>query len=303
MYSKQKVKQAANNVRKHILKLAIDRGGCYLGQACSSAEILMTLYMRILKLGDSLGSMEALPFPGVPGPDNMDYHRGSLYHGKPMPEYDRFFISPAHYASVVYCALAECGRISYEAIDKFNIDGWNMEMIGAEHSPGFETTAGSLGQTISIAAGTAHARKLKKEKGKVYLLLSDGELQEGQVWEALQASSFYRLDNLVVYIDYNGQQIEGALKDVMNIEPLEKRFESFGCKAIRIDGHDIDALENASKIKHEGKPLFVICMTNSAEGIPMLKRRKPSMHFVRFSGNELEEAKDTYNQFCVTNEK
>ena len=232
----------------------------------------------------------------------MDYARGSLYHGDQKSGYDRFFVSPAHYASVVYCALVESGRISQEAIEKFNIDGWNMEMIGAEHSPGFESTAGSLGQTISLAAGTAHARKLKGEPGKVYLMLSDGEIQEGQVWEALQAASFYNLDNLIIYIDYNGQQVEGALEDVMTIEPLDERFEAFGCKALRIDGHDIDALEAAVKTEHEGKPLAVICMTDSSRGVPMLEKRKPLMHFVTFSGAELDEAKETYETLSAAAE-
>ena len=114
IYSNEEIQRAATRVRKNILRLAIERGGCYLGQACSSAEIFTSLYMRILKLGPSLGSMQALPFPGVPGPDNMDYPKGSLYHGAFEADKDRFFISPAHYASVVYCTLAECGRISHE---------------------------------------------------------------------------------------------------------------------------------------------------------------------------------------------
>lgn len=295
-YSKEDIEKAAARVRKNILRLAMERGGCYLGQACSSAEILTSLYMGVLNMGPSLGSMEAAPFPGVPGPDNMDYPKGSLYHGAVEPDKDRFFVSPAHYASVVYCALAECGRISYSAIDKFNVDGWNMEMIGAEHSPGFECTAGSLGQTISIACGTAHARKIKKDTGKVYVLLSDGEIQEGQAWEAFQAASFYHLDNLVVYIDVNGQQVEGYTKDVMNIEPLAARFEAFGAKAVEVDGHDVQALVDASKTDNEGKPLVILCHTSAFRGIPLLEKRSPFLHFVRISDPEMEEFKKFYEQ-------
>lgn len=293
-YSKEDIQKAATRVRKNILRLAIERGGCYLGQACSSAEIFTALYMKILNLGPSIGSMDALPFPGVPSPDNMDYPKGSLYNGAFSPDKDRFFISPAHYASVAYCTLAECGRISHSAIDKFNVDGWNMEMIGAEHSPGFENTAGSLGQTISIACGTAHARKLKKEAGKVFVLLSDGEIQEGQAWEAFQAASFYHLDNLVVYIDANGQQVEGYTKDVMNIEPLASRLEAFGAKVVDVDGHDVQALIDAAAVEHEGKPLVVICRTSSAHGIPMLERRIPFLHFVRIGESEMDE----FKKFC-----
>ncbi len=296
MYTNEQIQKAATNVRKNILKLTLERNGCYLGQACSSAEILTTLYMRILQLGDSLGSMEALPFPGVPGPSNMNYPKGSLYNGPLSSEYDRIFISPAHYASVVYCTLAECKRISYDAIEKFNVDGWNMEMIGAEHSPGFECTAGSLGQTISIAAGTAHARKLKKEPGKVYAFLSDGETQEGQCWEAFQAASFYKLDNLVVYIDINGQQVEGYTKDVMNIEPMTERYASFGWKVVDIDGHDITALSEAAQTPHEGRPLVVLCRTSAAHGIPLLESRIPLLHFVRIKDHEKTAFQKSYRE-------
>ena len=179
-YTKAETQTIANQIRKQILGIALKTGGCYLAQACSSAEIISSLYTQILNLGPSVGEWDAIPFPGVPGPDNMDYQRGSAYHGLPAPDKDRFFVSCCHYASVIYCALAAVGRISPKALEKFNVDGWNMEMIGAEHSPGFENTAGSLGQTVSIAAGTAHARKMKGETGKVYCLMGDGELQEGQ---------------------------------------------------------------------------------------------------------------------------
>jgi transketolase len=286
-YTTKQIETAATNIRKHILKIALDRGGCYLAQACSSAEILSSLYMGILDLNPSLGSMDALPFPGVPGPDNMDYPRGSLYHGEPQFDKDRFFISPAHYASVVYCALVECGRLSPSAIDKFNVDGWNMEMIGAEHSPGFECTAGSLGQTISIACGTAHARKLKGETGKVYVLLSDGEVQEGQVWEAMQAAYFYHLNNLVVYVDVNGQQVE-------DMGALDERFRSFGATVVSVDGHNVEQLIAASKLPHAGGPLVVLCKTCGAHGIPLLERRLPYMHFVRIGADEADAFRDFY---------
>lgn len=296
VYSKEEIQEVATRVRKNILRLTLERGGCYLGQACSSAEIFASLYTGILNLGPSLGCMDAIPFPGVPSPDNMDYPKGSLYHGAFQTDKDRFFVSPAHYASVVYCTLAETGRISHQAIEKFNVDGWNMEMIGAEHSPGFENTAGSLGQTISIACGTAHARKLKHETGRVFVLLSDGEIQEGQAWEAFQAASFYKLDNVVVFIDVNGQQLEGYTKDVMDIEPLAARLEAFGAKVMDVDGHDIQAMIDASKVEHEGKPLVVLCRTSAAHGIPLLEKRKPFLHFVRVGNDEMEDFKKFYDQ-------
>ena len=285
-YTKAETQRIANSIRRQILGIALKTGGCYLAQACSSAEIIASLYTKVMNLGPSAGAWDAIPFPGVPGPDNMDYQHGSLYNGAPAPDKDRFFVSCCHYASVIYCALAATGRISPSALDKFNVDGWNMEMIGAEHSPGFENTAGSLGQTVSIAAGTAHARKMKGDTGLVYCLLGDGELQEGQTWECVQTAAYYQLDNFVIIVDANGQQVEGAIEDQMGIEPLEERFRSFGAKCVTCDGHDIDSIVKACRSGHAKKPLVVICRTHGYTGVPPLKEKYPLLHFVRISAEE-----------------
>ncbi len=295
--NKSDVLKVATNIRKRILGIALEKGGCYLTQACSSAEIVASMYMNILNIGPSQGNLDAQLFPGVPSPSNMDYPKGSLYNGynheKPDYDKDRFFVSCCHYASVIYCALIETGRMGPEAMDKFNVDGWNMEMIGAEHSPGFENTAGSLGQTVSIAAGTAHAYKMKGHKGKIYCMLSDGELQEGQDYECFQASSFYGLDNFVVVVDVNHQQLEGWTKDVMNIEPLVKRFEAFGWKAISVNGHDVEALIDAANSDHEGKPLVILCQTEPDHGMPIISDIIPK-HFVRIPEDRRDEFKNFY---------
>lgn len=296
-YTNEEIAQAAHNIRKRILGLAIERGGCYLAQACSSAEIVASLYMRILNIGPSLGLKDAQAFPGVPGPDNMDYPKGSLYNGydSKNPDFtkDRLFVSCCHYASVLYCALVEAGRLGEEAIEKFNVDGWNMEMIGAEHSPGFENTAGSLGQTVSIAAGTAHAYKMKGHTGRIFCMLSDGELEEGQDWECFQAAAFYGLDNFIVYVDVNHQQLEGWTKDVMNTEPMTDRMKAFGWEVVSIDGHDIDALADAANTPHEGKPLMVLCQTNPSQGVPVMDYMMPK-HFIRIPADKKQEFVDFY---------
>lgn len=294
-YSPGQTAQVAANIRKQILGVALKSGGCYLAQACSSAEMIASLYTRVMNLGPSVGSWEPIPFPGVPGPDNMDYQRGAAYHGAPAADKDRFFVSCCHYASVIYCALAAIGRISPDCMDKFNVDGWNMEMIGAEHSPGFENTAGSLGQTVSIAGGTAHARKRAGETGKVYCLLGDGELQEGQTWECIQTASHYKLDNLILVIDANGQQVEGKIDDQMTIEPLKARFESFGAACVVCNGHDIDEFTEACNTPHQGHPLIVIGRTRGTTGIPPLEKRWPMLHFVRIPEDERREYQTIYD--------
>jgi len=288
-YSQLQIEKAAKNVRKHVLKITLERNGCYLAQACSSAEILASLYMSILNLSESKGPQIPGKFPGTPSKNNMNYIPGSAYNGSSDAPYDRLFISPAHYAAPVYSALVEVGRLSEEALEFFNKDGYSMEMIGANHTPGFENAAGTLSQAISIASGTAYARKLKKQSGRIFVFMSDGELEEGQLWEAIQAAAFYKLDNLVLLVDINGQQVEGFTKNIMNIEPLEEKFKAFGAKTVKIDGHDVKELQEACQMREKGKPLVVLCYTNPTQGIPLLEHRKGQMHFIRFNEEESNE--------------
>lgn len=297
-YSNEDIRRAAHNARKQALRLVIDGGAGYLGQTCSSAEILATLYMKILNLGESLGNPNGMRFAGVPGPGNNNAGSGSLYNGPATGEYDRFFNSLPHYATSHYSILVECGRLNREALANFNKDGWLLEILAGEHSPGFGSTGGSLGQVISVAAGTAHARKLKGESGRVVVLVSDGEMEEGQVWEAVQTAVRNQLDNFIIFADINGQQCEGQTKKILNLEwkNYEARFKAFGAETVVVDGHDIDALTAAVDTPHHGKPLAVLCRTDSATGIPMLERKRANLHFVSFGKDELAEIEAFYAQ-------
>ncbi len=241
------VRRVAAGIRKRVLEHTIKNNGGYLSQACSSAEILATLYVKVMDLGKIETPLVPQPFPGVPGPDNPDYFTGASFNG-PGKDHDRFFLSPAQYALVLYATLIETGRMAEEGLLQFNKDGSSVEMIGAEHSPGMETMTGSLGQGISQAAGIAMARKRKGEKGRVFIFMSDGEFQIGQTWEALQALSFHMLDNVVIYVDVNGFQCDGKMCTVMDIEPLDKRLESFGARVFRVNGHDIKRLADAGAL-------------------------------------------------------
>jgi len=279
------VKRVAAGIRKRVLEHTIKNSGGYLSQACSSAEILATLYVKIMDLGRIKTPLVPQPFPGVPGPDNKDYFTGASFNG-PGPGRDRFFLSPAQYALVLYATLIETGRMAEEGLLQFNKDGSSVEMIGAEHSPGMETMTGSLGQGLSQAAGVAMARKRKKEKGRVFIFMSDGEFQIGQTWEALQSLSFHRLDNVIIYVDVNGFQCDGKMCAVMDIEPLDKRIESFGARVFRVNGHDIRGLAEAGSHEPDGRPVVVLCDTDAARGIDVLKSRAPKMHYVRFTSEE-----------------
>jgi len=282
------VKRVAAGIRRRVLEHTIRNNGGYLSQACSSAEILATLYVRVMHLGKIDTPLVPQPFPGVPGPDNPHYFTGASFNG-PGPDQDRFFLSPAQYALVLYAALIETGRMAEEGLLQFNKDGSSVEMIGAEHSPGMESMTGSLGQGISQAAGTAMARRRNGEKGRVVLFMSDGEFQIGQTWEALQSMSFHMLDNVIIYVDVNGFQCDGKMCNVMDIEPLDKRLEAFGMRVFRVNGHDSKLLAEAGSVTPDGRPIVVLCDTDAARGIEVLKSRAPKMHYVRFSSEEEKE--------------
>jgi len=279
-------RRVAQGIRRRALELTIQQNGCYLSQACSAAEILATMYTRVLNLGPSEAPPVPPPFPGVPGEPGVETFTGAAYHGPRGPEYDRFIVSPAHYAVAIYAALIEVGRMSPEVLADFNTDGSTVEMIGAEHSPGMELTTGSFGQALSQAAGIAAARRLKGETGRTWVFMSDGEFQEGQTWEALQAIAFHRLDGVGVIVDVNGQQVDGRMEDVMAIEPLADRVTAFGARAIPVDGHDVEAIARAAETPPEGKAVVVLAYTNPAQGIDLLEARKPDLHYVRFKSDE-----------------
>lgn len=276
------VQHVADRLRLRVFEHVLANNGGYLSQACSSAETLAALYTRIMRLGPSQAPLQPQPFSGVPGANNPGFFNGGAYNGPQAPHLDRFIFSPAHYALVLYAVLIEVGRLAPDALDLFNQDGGTIEMIGAEHSPGIETTTGSLAQAISQAGGIALGRRLKGETGRVWVYMSDGELQEGQTWEAFQAMAWYKLDNIGVYIDMNGQQCDGAMDSVMNIEPVVDRLTAFGVRVFEVDGHDIEALVRPATLDPDGRPLVVLARTDPTRGIPLLKERAPKLHTVKF---------------------
>jgi transketolase len=294
----KKAEKIASGIRKRVLTHTINNNGGYLSQACSSAEALAALYTRIVNLGPVEKPLIPLPFPGVPGTDNKKYFTGGAFNGPHTPEYDRFILSPAHYALAVYACLIETGRMDESGLDHFNRDGSSVEMIGSEHSPGMEVTNGSLGQALSQAAGIALARKMKNEPGRVFVFLSDGELQIGQTWEAFQFMAHWKLDNMIIYIDVNGCQCDGKMTDIMNIEPIDKRLGAFGAKVVKVNGHDFNALAApVENLVTDGRPLAVVSVTNPWQGIELLKKNAPKYHYVRFKN---ADDKKSYEELLKT---
>ena len=275
----------ADRIRMRVLDHVLRSNGGYMSQALSSAEIFAMLYARILRLDPSTAPMIPRPFAGVPGPDNPGFFNGGDYNGPKAADLDRFIFSPAHYALVLYTALIEVGRLAEEGLDQFNQDGTTVEMIGAEHSPGVETTTGSLAQALSQAAGIALARKRRGDTGNVWVMMSDGEFQEGQIWEAIGEAAKYELDNLRVIVDVNGQQCDGCIDPSIYIDPLTNRIRAFGASAVEVDGHDLDALDAAMSAE-TGKPHFVMALTDPARGLPIFAERAPLLHYLRFTSDE-----------------
>lgn len=280
----------ARRMRLRGFEYVMKNNGGYLSQICSSAEIFSYLYTRGLNIGESIGPMVPEKFGGNPGPDNSEYMCGGVYNGPKTADYDRFFFSPAHYALVLYVALIEAGRLAPEALSQFNKDGTKVELIGAEHSPGVESTTGSLGQALSQAIGVAIVRGLRGDTGNVWVMMSDGEFQEGQTWEAIQAASYYKLGNLCAIVDVNAQQCDGPMEGVMRIEPLAERINAFGGHAIDIDGHDMKAMDDAFANRLPDKPLFILSRTDPTRGVPLMKER-PVLHYLRFAS---EQERDRY---------
>lgn len=275
----------ADRIRRRVFSHVLANDGGYLSQACSSAEILSTLYTEVLRLGPSAAPMIAPPFAGVPGAAGSAFVDGGAYNGPQAPELDRFIFSPAHYALVLYATLIEVGRLDGDTLDAFNADGGTVEMIGAEHSPGFATTTGSLSQAISQAGGIALARKRRGDPGRVWVMMSDGEFSEGQTWEALAAAAWYDLDNLRVVVDANGQQCDGPVDTVMGLEPLVERVAAFGASVAEVDGHDVEALHEAMT-RRADRPHVVVARTDPTRGVPLLAERAPLLHYLRFASDE-----------------
>jgi len=277
--------EVADRIRVRVLDHVLSHNGGYMSQALSSAEIFAMLYTRILTLGESTAPMIPQPFAGVPGADNPDFFNGGAYNGPKTPGYDRFIFSPAHYALVLYTTLIEVGRLAENGLEQFDKDGSTVEMIGAEHSPGVETTTGSLAQALSQAGGIALARKRRGDTGKVWVMMSDGEFQEGQIWEAISEVAKFDLDNLRVIVDVNGQQCDGCMDAENYVDPLTGRIRAFGASAVEGEGHDIDALDAAMSME-TGKPHFVMALTDPVRGLPIFEERAPLLHYLRFTSDE-----------------
>lgn len=218
-----------------------------------------------------------------------------MRHNPENPQWkvrDRFVLSKGHAAPAQYVALAEAGYFPTEDLMMLRRLGSHLQgHPDSKGTPGVEVCTGSLGQGLSMANGMALGLRLDGSGSRVYALLGDGELQEGQVWEAAMAAAHYRLDNLCALIDVNGLQIDGEVAKVMNVAPVADKFRSFGWHVIEIDGHDmaaiLSALDKAEDIK--GKPVAIVAATVKGKGVSIFEH-KASYHGVAPNDEELNLA-------------
>lgn len=209
------------------------------------------------------------------------------------PGRDKFILSKGHAAPLLYAVLAEAGFFSTDLLPTLRKIGSPLEgHPNMRRLPGVEASTGSLGQGLSIGVGAALAARLDKTDARVYVLTGDGELGEGQVWEACMSAAKYRLDNLVVIVDQNGFQQTGATKDVLDLRPLAPRFESFGWFAQEINGHDLgEILAAFDKAKHiKGKPSAIVARTVKGYPIHTILSSDPNHHGKPLTKEEAEKA-------------
>lgn len=236
----------ARILRKDVINMLSVAASGHPGGSLSCADIISALYFQVLRHD----------------PKNIKW-----------PQRDRFHLSKGHACPVLYAALAECGYFAKDELLKLRKLGALLQGHPDRRTPGIELASGSLGQGLSIGLGMSLAGRIDKLNYRVYVLLGDGELQEGNVWEAAMAASHYKCDSLCAIVDYNGFQIDGKVSEVMNIEPLVDKWKAFGWNVISIDGHNIrqilEAFDEASKVK--GKPTVIIAKTVKGKGVSFME--------------------------------
>ena len=237
----------ATIIRKNIIEMVYRAQSGHPGGSLSCTDILTALYFDIMNVD----------------PSNPKWN-----------ERDRFVLSKGHASPALYSTLAERGFFSKEELSRFRqIDSFLQGHPDMKNVPGVDMSTGSLGQGISAACGMALSAKLDKKTFRVYALLGDGEIEEGQVWEASMAAAHYKLDNLTAFLDHNGLQIDGKITEVMSPEPVDKKFEAFGWNVIVIDGHNfeqiIKAVEQAKNTKD--KPSIIIANTIKGKNVSFME--------------------------------
>ena len=243
------LRQKARKVREDIIEEVYRANSGHPGGSLSVADILTVLYFKEMNIK----------------PENPSWE-----------ERDRLVLSKGHCSPALYSCLANRGYFPVEDLKTFrNIGSYLQGHPDKNKVPGVDMTTGSLGQGLSCANGMAIAGKMNQKDYRVYCILGDGEIEEGQVWEAAMAASHYKLDNLCIVVDNNNLQIDGTIEEVMSSYPIDEKFRSFGFQVINIDGHDIDEISKAFEVARnvKGKPTCIIAKTIKGKGVDFMENQ------------------------------
>lgn len=259
------LEKMARHLRRHVVSMIATAGSGHPGGSLSAAEIVTALYFKVLRHN----------------PQNPHW-----------PDRDRFILSKGHAAPILYATLAECGYFPIEELSTLRQLGSRLQGHTDKNlTPGVEMSAGSLGQGLSVGIGIALACRLDKRDYHVYVLLGDGECDEGQVWEAAMFAAHHNVDNLTAIVDYNAIQLDGRVCDIMGLEPLTDKWRAFNWHVLEIDGHNmkqiLEALQKARGIRD--KPTVIIAHTIKGKGVSFMENNV-DFHGKAPSAQELEIA-------------
>lgn len=241
------LQKMAKQLRRHVITMTAAAGSGHPGGSLSAADIIAALYFKVMRHN----------------PQNPQW-----------PDRDRFVLSKGHAAPILYAALAECGYFPVAELSTLRKLGSRLQgHTDRTLTPGVEMSAGSLGQGLSYGIGIALAGRLDRRDYRVYVLLGDGECEEGQVWEAAMLAPHFKIDNLTAIVDHNRLQLDGWCCDIMNLHPLTEKWSAFNWYVIEIDGHDMNqilsALDKARDLK--GKPTVIVAHTVKGKGVSFME--------------------------------
>jgi transketolase len=259
------MEEKARLIRRNIMLATYFGGSGHPGGSLSCADMLSALYFGAMR---------------------VDARRPD------MPDRDRFVLSKAHAASALYGALCERGYFGHELLRRFGREGSPLQRHMDMHKvPGVDVSAGSLGQGFSVACGMALAARMDGAPWRVYVLLGDGELDEGSNWEAAMSAAHFALGNLTVLVDRNCLQIDGTTEEIMGLEPLKAKWEAFGFSTLEIDGHDMAQVAGALRAAGDcgQKPVVILARTVKGKGVSFMENR-PEWHSGSLSRDQAEKA-------------
>lgn len=244
----------ALRMRRHVVRMVAPIAEGYVGQGLGAADLLAALYFNEMAFD-----------PENPG-----------WEGR-----DRFILSPAHYGVGLFAALAERGALPVQELAQYGVDGSPLEIIASERLPGVEATCGSLGMGLSVGVGVALSLRRRGSASRTYVLIGDGEMQEGETWEAVMSAAAFKLGNVCAIVDINDMQVDGSTKSVMDMGDIAAKWRAFGWNTITLDGHDMDAIlaALAAARAHVEGPTVLLADTIPGRGVSALEGRKA--HFMK----------------------